>query len=88
MLAILASTLYALVAQPALPSAAAQQGAAPAAWTPRQPTAEEIYERLLDAYVRAWGGPPERAKARLEADTEKLVRQGLSREEAVKKLYR
>jgi hypothetical protein len=53
-----------------------------------QPTTEELYQRLLDAYLRAWGGPPERARERLEADIEKLVRQGLSREEAVKKLYR
>ena len=88
MLAILASTLYALVAQPALPSAAAQRGAASAAWAPRQLTAEEIYERLLDAYLRAWGGPPERARERLEADIEKLVQQGLSREDAVRMLYR
>jgi len=85
MLAILASTLYALVAQPALPSAAAQRGAA---WVSRQPTAEEIYERLLDAYLRAWGGPPERARERLEADIKKLVERGLSREDAVKMLYR
>ena len=34
------------------------------------------------------GRAPERAKARLEADIGKLVRQGLSREEAVKRLYR
>jgi hypothetical protein len=53
-----------------------------------QPTTEELYQRLLDAYLRAWGGPPERAKARLEAEIRKLIKQGLSREEAVKKLYR
>jgi hypothetical protein len=53
----------------------------------KQLTVEEMYGELLDAYVRAWGGPPERARARLEADIGKLVRQGLSREEAVKKLY-
>jgi len=51
----------------------------------RQPTAEEIYERLLDAYLRAWGGPPERA--RVEVEIRKLVERGLSREEAVKRLY-
>jgi hypothetical protein len=53
-----------------------------------QPATEELYQRLLDAYLRAWGGPPERAKARLEAEIRKLIKQGLSREEAVKKLYR
>jgi len=52
-----------------------------------QPATEELYQRLLDAYLRVWGGPPERAKARLEADIGKLIKQGLSREEAVKKLY-
>jgi hypothetical protein len=83
--AALVSSLYRFIAQPALPSAVAQRGAA---WAPRQPTAEEIYERLLDAYVRAWGGPPERARERLEADIEKLVQQGLSREDAVRMLYR
>jgi len=83
--AALVISLYMFIAQPALLSAAAQRGAA---WVPRQPTAEEIYERLLDAYLRAWGGPPERARKRLEADIEKLVEQGLSREESVKMLYR
>jgi hypothetical protein len=52
-----------------------------------QPATEELYQRLLDAYLRVWGGPPERAKARVEADIGKLIKQGLSREEAVKKLY-
>jgi hypothetical protein len=49
---------------------------------------EEMYGELLDAYLRAWGGPPERAKARIEAEIRKLVERGLSREEAVKRLYR
>jgi len=53
-----------------------------------QPATEELYQRLLDAYLRAWGGPPERAKARVEAEIRKLVERGLSREEAVKRLYR
>jgi len=53
-----------------------------------QPTTEELYRRLLDAYLHVWGGPPERARARLERDIERLVERGLSREEAVKKLYR
>jgi hypothetical protein len=88
MLAILASRLYELVAQPKQPPAGRPRSATPAAWTPRQPTAEEIYERPLDAYVRAWGGPPERARERLEADIGRLVQQSLSREEAVKRLYR
>jgi multidrug efflux pump subunit AcrB len=83
--AALVISLYMFIAQPALPSAAAQRGAA---WVPRQPTAEEIYERLLDAYLRAWGGPPERVKAKIECETRKLVERGLSREEAVKRLYR
>jgi hypothetical protein len=52
-----------------------------------QPATEELYQRLLDAYLRVWGGPPERARERLEADIEKLVQQGLSREGAVKELY-
>jgi hypothetical protein len=83
--AALVISLYMFIAQPALPSAAAQRGAA---WVSRQPTAEEIYERLLDAYLRAWGRPPELARERLEADIEKLVQRGLSREEAVKRLFR
>jgi len=59
---------------------------------PREPierlSADELYERLVDAYLRAWGGPPERARARVEAEVRKLVEQGLSREEALRKLYR
>jgi peptidoglycan/LPS O-acetylase OafA/YrhL len=86
--ASLVISLYMFIAQPKQPPAGRPRSATPAAWAPRQPTDEEIYERLLDAYVRAWGGPPERARARLEADIKKLVEQGLSREEAVKRLYR
>jgi hypothetical protein len=65
--------------------AAARQEAAPIT---QQLTVEEMYERLLRAYLSAWGGPPERARAKLEADIGKLVGRGLSREEAVKRLYR
>jgi hypothetical protein len=83
--AALVISLYMFIAQPALPSAAAQRGAA---WVSRQPTAEEIYERLLDAYLRAWGRPPERVKAKIESEIRKLVERGLSREDAVKRLYR
>jgi hypothetical protein len=53
-----------------------------------QLTVEEMYGELLDAYLRAWGGPPERVKAKIESEIRKLVERGLSREEAVKRLYR
>ena len=54
----------------------------------RQLSVEEMYRELLDAYLQAWGGPPERVKAKIEAEIRKLVERGLSREEAVKRLYR
>jgi hypothetical protein len=54
----------------------------------KQLTVEEMYGELLDAYLQAWGGPPERVKAKIEAEIRKLVERGLSREEAVKRLYR
>ena len=53
----------------------------------RQLSVEEMYRELLDAYLQAWGGPPERVKAKIEAEIRKLVERGLSREEAVKRLY-
>jgi hypothetical protein len=53
----------------------------------RQLSVEEMYRELLDAYLQAWGGPPERVKAKIEAEIRKLVERGLSREDAVKRLY-
>jgi hypothetical protein len=76
--------LYVFIEEMVTPGAAIQRGVA---FTPRRLTAEEMYERLLNIYLSAWGGSLERARARLEADIEKLVQQGLSREGAVKELY-
>lgn len=48
-----------------------------------EPTPEKAYEKLLEAYRTLYGTL---APKRLQLDIEKLVKTGLSREEAIKKL--
>ena len=49
----------------------------------------KMVEELIDAYTFLWGGGREAASKRLERDIKKLMKiEGLSRGEAIKRLYR
>jgi len=52
---------------------------------PAEPTPEQVYEKMLSAYAKLYGTS---AAAFLERELEKLEKQGLSREEAIKALGR
>ena len=82
-LKVLADTVYyKVLAQLPYPAAA------PPPPSPPPLTVDEMYERLVDLALRAWGGSPERAKERVENwIREVMEKRGVCREEAIMLLY-